>query len=293
MATFQVQIEDMVGIVGSSADTSSDTTAITSWLTDGAKEVINVIPPNLLALCASEVTLTPQSVGSESSASLLNTGKVFNVRRSDGTIDQPCRLVSSRVKGRVSDSDDMMYATATDPVYYIESNYLNILPSASTAVGKYSEVQYPTINYGDSSISATSLTSVTTSGSAGASYTFAKTAHGLSVGNNVELNSFTELTALNGLISQVATVADADSFTLDGVISTGTQEATGGNILKLGGFPDEASYLVVLYAAIKAVERIVSDNIRVDEDVELANAKKEQYTWLQNQYMTGIKALAG
>ena len=58
-------------------------------------------------------------------------------------------------------------------------------------------------------------------------------------------------------------------------------------------FPDEAEYLVVLYAAIKAVERIVSDNIRVDEDVELANAKKDQYTWLQNQYMTGIKALSG
>ena len=212
MATFQVQIEDMVGIVGSSADTSSDTTAITSWLTDGAKEVINVMPPNLLALCAAEQTLTPRAVGSESTAATLNTGKVFNVRRSDGTIDQPCRLVSSRVKGRVSDSDDMMYATATDPVYYIESNYLNILPSASTAVGKYSEVQYPAVTYG-----------------------------------------------------------------LDAIAT----------------FPDEAEYLVILYAAIKAVERIVSDNIRVDEDVELANAKKEQYTWLQNQYMTGIKALAG
>ena len=213
-STFQVQIEDMVGIVGSSADTTSDTTAITSWLTDGAKEVINVMPPNLLALCAAEQTLTPRAVGSESTAATLNTGKVFNVRRSDGTIDQPCRLVSSRVKGRVSDPDDMMYATATDPVYYIESNYLNILPSSSSAVGKYSEVQYPTVAYTDG-----------TSG--------------------------------------------------------------------ISSFPDEAEYLVVLYAAIKAVERIVSDNIRVDEDVELANAKKEQYTWLQNQYMTGIKALAG
>ena len=31
MATFKVQIEDMVGSVG-------DDTALTSWLTDGAKE---------------------------------------------------------------------------------------------------------------------------------------------------------------------------------------------------------------------------------------------------------------
>jgi len=289
MATFQVQIEDMVGIVGSSADTSSDTTAITSWLTDGAKEVINVIPPNLLALCASEVTLTPQSVGSESSASLLNTGKVFNVRRSDGTIDQPCRLVSSRVKGRVSDSDDMMYATATDPVYYIESNYLNILPSASSAVGKYSEVQYPTVNYGDSSISATSLTGVTAT--AADPTVFTKSSHGLVDGDIVHLSGFSEMTEINGMTGTVNQL-NASTFEVNG-ISADPAETTGGNVVKAGGFPDEASYLVVLYAAIKAVERIVSDNIRVDEDVELANAKKDQYTWLQNQYMTGIKALSG
>ena len=124
MATFQVQVEDMVGTVGGS---SSDTTALTSFLSDGAKEIINMMPPNLLRLCASEVTLTPQALGSESSASTLNTGKVFNVRRNDGTIDQPCRLIPSRLKGRASDSDELDYATATDPVYYIESNFLNIL----------------------------------------------------------------------------------------------------------------------------------------------------------------------
>ena len=149
MATFQVQVEDMVGTVGGS---SSDTTALTSFLTDGAKELINMMPPNLLMLCASEVTLTPQAVGSESSASTLNTGKVFNVRRNDGTIDQPCRLIPARFKGRASDSDELDYATATDPIYYIESNYLNILPSSSSAVGKYSEVQYPAVAYGDSAI---------------------------------------------------------------------------------------------------------------------------------------------
>jgi hypothetical protein len=85
---------------------------------------------------------------------------------------------------------------------------------------------------------------------------------------------------------------NASTFEVNG-ISADPAETTGGNVVKAGGFPDEASYLVVLYAAIKAVERIVSDNIRVDEDVELANAKKDQYTWLQNQYMTGIKALSG
>lgn len=206
MATFQVQIEDMIGTVGGS---SSDTTAISSFLTDGAKEVISLMPENLLRLCASEVTFTPQAAGSESSASLLNTGKVFNIRRNDGTIDQPCRLIASNLKGRASDSDDLDFATVTDPVYYIESNYLNVLPSSSSAVGKYSEVQYPTVSYGDSSIAT---------------------------------------------------------------------------------FPDEFEYVVVLYAAVKGMERIVTD-IMVDEDIELANARKDQYTWLVGQYAKAIQAI--
>ena len=209
MATFQVQIEDMVGTVGGS---SSDTTAISSFLSDGAKEVINLLPPHLLRLCSTEVTFTPQSVGSEASASLLNTGKIFNVRRNDGTIDQPCRRVSSSLKGRVSDSDDMDYATATDPIYYVENNYLNILPSASSAVGKYSEVQYPSVSYGDSSIAS---------------------------------------------------------------------------------FPDEAEYAVVLYAAVKGIERIITDTIATDEDIELAQARKDQYTWLEAQYKKAIQAIVG
>jgi hypothetical protein len=213
MATFQVQVEDMVGTVETTVGSgSSDTTAITSWLTDGAKEVINAMPPNLLILCAAEATaFTPQAPGSESSASVLNTGKVFNVRRNDGTIDQPCRMILSNVKGRASDPHDMDYATATDPVYYLESNNLNILPSASSAVGKYSEVQYPAVAYGDSSIAV---------------------------------------------------------------------------------FPDEAEYLVVLYAAMKAVERI-SANYNVDEDPEMAASRQAHYSWLVEQYSKGLQILRG
>jgi len=213
VATFQVQVEDMVGTVETTVGSgASDTTAITSWLTDGAKEVINAMPPNLLILCAAEATpFTPRAPGSESSASTLNTGKVFNVRRSDGTIDQPCRMILSNVKGRASDPHDMDYATATDPVYYLESNYLNILPSASSAVGKYSEVQYPAVAYGESAIAV---------------------------------------------------------------------------------FPDEAEYLVVLYAAMKAVERI-SANYNVDEDPEMASSRQAHYSWLVEQYSKGLQILRG
>ena len=209
MATFQVQVEDMVGTVGGD---SSDTTALASFLTDGAKDVINHMPLSLLRLCSAEVSFTPQSVGSESSASTLNTAKVYNIRRNDGTIDQQCRLIRTSLKGRASDSDDMEYATVTDPVYYIESNFLNILPSSSSAVGKYSEVQYPAVAYGDNDIST---------------------------------------------------------------------------------FPDELESLVVLYAAMKGMERIITDIIGTDEDIELGQARKDQYTWLLNQYNSGLQNMMG
>ena len=152
MATFQVQVEDMIGQVETTAGSgSSDTTALSSFLTDGAKEIINMMSPSMLLLCTSEQTFQPQAPGSESET--LNTGKIFNVRRNDGTIDQPCRMIISTLKGRAIDSLEMEFATETDPVYYIENNKINILPSASSSVGKYSEVQYPTVLHSASSIS--------------------------------------------------------------------------------------------------------------------------------------------
>jgi hypothetical protein len=120
-------------------------------------------------------------------------------------------MILSNIKGRASDPHDMDYATATDPVYYIESNNLNILPSASSAVGKYSEVQYPAVAYGDSAIAV---------------------------------------------------------------------------------FPDEAEYLVVLYAAMKSVERI-SANYNSEEDPEMAASRQAHYTWLESQYAKGLQILRG
>ena len=179
MAAFKKQIEDLIGSVG-------DDVALTSWLNDGGKELINIMPLHLLSLCASQSTFTSTAVGSE--AETLNTGKILNVFRNDGDIDQPCREVSSSMKGRVSASSEMQYASITDPVYYIENNKINALPDGGSC--KYSEVQYPAFD---------------TSGS----------------GTNVDIDDANDTTVPN--------------------------------------FPDEAEYLLVLYAAIKGLQRKMSD----------------------------------
>jgi len=117
----------------------------TQWLTDSAKEVISALPEDLLKLCASQQTFT------SGSADTLNTGKILEVFRNDGDIEQPCRKVDSFQKGRFSDSEDMNYATVTDPVYYVENNSIDVLPVGGSC--KYSEVQYPSVAYNDTAIS--------------------------------------------------------------------------------------------------------------------------------------------
>ena len=119
----------------------------TQWLTDGAKEVINQLPVNLLRLCTTNTTFTSQAAGSETSASLLNTGKVLTVFAGN----YACRLISNLEKYKAEDSDNVLYATATDPAYYIERSYINVLP-AGISTSRYEEVQYPAVAYSDTAI---------------------------------------------------------------------------------------------------------------------------------------------
>ena len=147
MATFEEQVEGLTSltITGSSAPTQNE---LSQFLSDGAMEVINAMPSNLKRFCATEDTFTSTAVGSE--AETLDSAQVLSVTRNDGTIEQPCRLISSTLRGRASDSDDMNAATTTDPVYYIYNGKLNALPASGSC--KYLEVNNPSVAYGDSAI---------------------------------------------------------------------------------------------------------------------------------------------
>ena len=257
MATFEVQVEGLTGL--SITSTSSPTqNELTQFLTDGAKEIINILPQNLLELCSSEQTFTSTALGSE--AEVMNTGKVSSVFRNDGEIDQPCRRIPERNKGRFSDPSDMSYATITDPVYYITDNKLNVLPEGGSC--KYAEVQYPTVNYGDSSVGIISLTGVTATKANLAVFSYI--AHGLSAGDTVLLSNFSEMTEVNGITSQISgSIISANTFRLEGIDSSNYSKAetTGGNVVKFGGFPDEAEYLIALYGALKTLQNKMSSKI--------------------------------
>ena len=148
MATFEEQVEGLtsLSIGGSSAPTQTE---LTQFLTDGAAEVINAMPRKLKFFCATEDTFTSAAVGSE--AETLVSGEVLAVTRSDGTIEQPCREIPAKLRGRASDSADMNAATATDPVYYIYDGKINAIPTSGSC--KYLEVNNPAVAFGDSNVS--------------------------------------------------------------------------------------------------------------------------------------------
>ena len=148
MATFEAQVEGLtsLSIDGSSAPTQTE---LTQFLTDGTAEVINAMPRKLKFFCATEDTFTSAAVGSE--AETLVSGEVLAVTRSDGTIEQPCREIPAKLRGRASDSADMNAATATDPVYYIYNGKINAIPTSGSC--KYLEVNNPAVAYGDSNVS--------------------------------------------------------------------------------------------------------------------------------------------
>ena len=114
------------------------------WLTDAAKEIINYLPPNLLKLCTSKVAFGADSKVPGSEAETLNTGKVLSVFAGN----YEAREIPSSFKHKANDSDSIEYATITDPVFYIEGNKINILPSGLTAATLiYEEVQYPAVAF--------------------------------------------------------------------------------------------------------------------------------------------------
>ncbi len=147
MATFEAQVEALTGLTidGSSSPTQTE---LTQFLTDGAKEILSALPRS-----KQELYTTSNDLDSSSSSYTVLGSEVFAVTRDDGTINQPCRRVPTELQGRVRDSDDMMAASATDPVYYITNNILVVVPSPTNSNNAHVQVlAYPAVAYGDSAI---------------------------------------------------------------------------------------------------------------------------------------------
>jgi hypothetical protein len=139
MATesFQDRVDALTGFG------STDQDALVDWLTDGAREIINLMPPHLKQKCMTETTLN----NSSQTMDLDGVGEIFHVTRlsaDSGGYRYPCRQVPSRYGEFTGDSSDLMfYATATDPAYWISSsNDATILTVNPTPTANQTAIVY-------------------------------------------------------------------------------------------------------------------------------------------------------
>ena len=277
---FSAQVGALLGI--SATTLSNIQSDLDTWLNNGYKEIVNILPPYMYDSMAEESNVTDAT-----SLKNLTTTKVLSVMRMSPSGYKTCRPVTSDMRGRIEDEDDLHYATADDPVWFWGSlGNLTVKPNSSDILIRH--ISYPTglDASADNAVSSISLTGVAPVTQANPA-SFTKTAHGLSVGDTVHLSNFTEMTELNGMSTQVATAA-TNTFTLEGVNSAGftTAESTGGNVLKKSSFPDEAEPALVLYVAVKAGEYLLAN----EEDMELLTPIIGN---LKDDYMRSVNALNG
>jgi len=193
MATFSAQVVDLVG-------TFSDETALDTFITEGANEVINAMPRAILERVAEETSVTDGTTTSEGH-------KILYVLRNDGTIDQPCRLVPAFKRGRIQDSSDMEFATTSDPAYYIQDGKINIFPNGNGLM-----VSVPTYSQ-SSPLDASGISTITNFPD---EYEYLVTLYAAIKALNQNLSALhsnsditTALTAINTEIDETLTIADS------------------------------------------------------------------------------------
>ena len=158
--SFASQIQALSGYPAKSLDGVDSETGddyenlAAQWMNDAAKEVINILPPNLLEKCshisAADATLTGAGVTYET--------KVIGALRTVSNESTPtfnagevyiCRQISHLSSYRAADPDHLDYATPTDPVYFAEPQTspnalkIRVLPESSLAVAKVIHLDYP------------------------------------------------------------------------------------------------------------------------------------------------------
>ena len=205
MANFDEQIQDLVG-------TFTDQDAMDDWMTHGARELLNVLPYPLKRKCT---TFTLLNADNGTTIDLDGLGEIMHVTRENANSGyyKPCREIPAMYGDMSNDSSDLMfYATATDPVYWIDSN---------------------------SSDAAT---------------------------------LFVKPTPTNNQPAKVyhISIPSIDASSVSTIVN----------------FPDEAEYLVVLFASIKAAESLLA--IEEDDDlyVPIINTLKSDY--IQGLQLLGL-----
>ena len=140
---------EIQALAGTATQTEMD-----QWMADGAKEIIHVLPPKLKAKCSTVSTLN----NSATTLDVDSKGDILHVTRlsaNSGGYQLACREILPMYGGSATDSGNMMhYASATDPVYWIDSSSgvstLKVKPDPeATQVSLVHHITYPSVDASD------------------------------------------------------------------------------------------------------------------------------------------------
>ena len=149
MATFSVRVSDLTTFA------STDDVALADWLADGCREIINVMPPEMLINVATESSAFAPTSGTAITTPVLG---VTRMTATSGGNTFECREVPIFKRYEAQDEDNVLYATETDPVYFTEpqassaATKIKVLPTSASSLAKVISVSYPTPAVGDSAI---------------------------------------------------------------------------------------------------------------------------------------------
>ena len=124
--SFGEQIHALTGFDGDSAsaseigETFDDVTA--EWMNVAVREVVNILPSELKQKCSKVTNLYIGNT--DTTMDLDSKGEILYVTRENANSGYyaQCRKISPAYGDMSNDSSSLHYATATDPVYWTESN---------------------------------------------------------------------------------------------------------------------------------------------------------------------------
>jgi hypothetical protein len=127
--SFGERVQALTGFDASSSEVLFGTTKnqdiTTQFLKEGVLTVSKLLKGDILERMLSYFTFESSPSGVELE---IPESEVRNVTLHNGTKMIACRKVVPISKGKLEDSSDILYATSTDPAYYIEGDRINALP---------------------------------------------------------------------------------------------------------------------------------------------------------------------
>ena len=167
---FAAQIHSLSGFDADGTGTSdvggeTFVTLAAQWLTDSAKEIIDLMPPHLTERCAKTSAASANFTNGTGITTENKVVSVIRTRNTEGTpqFDNPgdvfvCRQIPHTLSYKALDPNSIEYATETDPVFYYEPQtdgtavLLKVLPSSGAAITKATTIDYPAVDEADTLI---------------------------------------------------------------------------------------------------------------------------------------------